>query len=97
VDTYSKAIGIAGSMTLSAGLQAAVILLAFRLRHALGLPPWYFCATVGTWAVVVGLFIFLGRKLDDRLSRKLDKVAALFYLQFYLGLLCILFMKGRGL
>jgi 4-hydroxybenzoate polyprenyltransferase len=93
VDTYSKVIGIRGSLLLSASFQAAVIGLTWLLRDALGLPAWFLGTTIGTWAVVVGLFILLGRNLTDAQSRKLDKVAALFYLQFYLSLLAILVFK----
>lgn len=93
-DSYSKVIGIPGSMLLAMGFQAGVFALAFLLRHGLGLPIWFLGTTAGAWFVVAGLFAAVYRKLDDRLSRKLDKVAALFYLQFYLGLLGILIAKG---
>ncbi len=94
VDTYSKVIGIRGSLMLAASFQAAVIALAWLLRHALGLPVWFLASTIGTWMVVVILFMVLGRRLTDAKSRKLDKVAALFYLQFYLSLLAILVLKN---
>jgi 4-hydroxybenzoate polyprenyltransferase len=95
VDTYSKVIGIRGSLLLAASFQAAVIALAWLLRHALGLPPWFLATTIGAWLVVAGSFILIGRRLTDAKSRKLDKVGALFYLQFYISLLAILvFKKG---
>ncbi len=93
-DSYSKELGITGSLALSSGFQAAVLAFTFLLRKALGLPIWFLISTAVTWLIVAGLFAFLRTRMDDRISRKLDKVAALFYLQFYLGLLAVLIAKG---
>lgn len=90
VDTYSKVFGIGGSLALAAGFQAAVMALAWALRPALGLPLWFHIVTLITWILVGAAFAFRGAALTEAASRKLDKTAALFYLQFYACLLGVL-------
>jgi hypothetical protein len=94
VDTYSKVIGIGPSMILVLAFQAAVMALAWALRGYLDLPLWFHGTAFGTWAFVALVYAAWGRNLTEPHSRKLDKVASLFYLQFYLSLLGILIV-GR--
>lgn len=93
VDTYSKVIGIGPSMLLVLGFQAAVMILAAFLRGHLELPLWFHGSAMAAWLAVAGVYAAWGRGLTDERSRKLDKVASLFYLQFYLSLLGILIMR----
>ncbi|MEO6097928.1 MAG: UbiA family prenyltransferase [Fibrobacteria bacterium] len=93
VDTYSKEIGIGPSMALVPAFQAAVMILAWLLRGYLVLPLWFHAATLGIWLMITGVFIAWGRALTEPHSRKLDKVASLFYLQFYISLLGILIWR----
>ncbi|MDB5105529.1 MAG: hypothetical protein JWP91_3218 [Fibrobacteres bacterium] len=93
VDTYSKVIGIGPSLFLVLAFQAAVMILAWFLRAHLGLPLWFHGAALGTWLFVASVYAAWGRRLTEPHSRKLDKVASLFYLQFYLCLLGILLWR----
>ncbi len=93
VDTYSKVIGIPSSLLLVLFFQALVMLLAWRLRHYLDLPLWFHGAALGVWLLVGAVFAAWGRSLTDANSRKLDKVASVFYLQFYFSLLGILIWR----
>jgi hypothetical protein len=90
VDTYSKVIGIGGSMALVHLFQAAVLIVAFLLRAELGLPAWFYGCSVFAWIVVALWFQAWRPRLSLERSLKLDKVASVFFVEFYLSLLAFL-------
>jgi hypothetical protein len=96
VDTYSKVVGVGGAMALVHALQLAVLAAALLLRASLHLPIWFYAASVAAWAGVAAWYALWRPGLTEARSRKLDKVASLFFLEFYFGLLGILAWRTWG-
>jgi 4-hydroxybenzoate polyprenyltransferase len=96
VDTYSKVVGVGGAMILSWSFQAAVLLIAWQLRGPLQLPSWFFLLSGLGWLVVGSVHLLWFPRLSAARSLKLDKVASVFYLAFYLGLAGTLVSRVAG-
>lgn len=90
VDTYSRGMGVGGAMAVVHCLQGAVLGIAWCLRPFLAFPAWFFGAALAAWLAVVAWYAAWRRDLTEARSLKLDKVATLFFLEFYLTLLGVL-------
>ena len=93
VDTYSKVVGVGWAMILVHVLQAAVLAVTWALRSRLGIPVWFYIVSSAAWSAVVIWYVAWRPGLTEARSLKLDKVATLFFLEFYLALLGLLVWK----
>lgn len=87
VETYSKLIGVRGSMIFIVALQGAALLVLLGLSETLHLFTVFWIPPVAAWlGVAIGLWL-QSRRLTDERSKKLDRLASLFYVGLYLSLI----------
>jgi 4-hydroxybenzoate polyprenyltransferase len=90
VDTYSKAVGVRGSIALVSIFQGFVLAIAWLLRDALRMPAWFYPLAAAAWLFVALVGAAWGGSLTPERSLKLEKVASVFFLTFYFALLASL-------
>jgi len=93
IDTYSKSLGIRGSIILSNILQLGVLGLSFLLLTEIYIPAWFYITNTLIWLMLVIVFHSLVHRMTDVLSKKLENIAAIFYITFYVSLIVHLTIK----
>jgi hypothetical protein len=96
VDTYSKAVGVRGSIALVSIFQGFVLAIAWLLRDALRMPAWFYLLAAAAWLFVALVGAAWGGSMTAERSLRLEKVASVFFLTFYLALLATLAGNAWG-